>query len=393
MPRKVPTLQDEEGARRGAFGGTPILRPAAASATGLPPLIPTITQEAVAEVEANLRAAKSANTRRVYAAAMRKLVDWIGNHHPEVVRPDREPLEAVLPLHVATLIDFISHVEVSHTDAAGLRGMRPASVGTLATYVAAIRAAHRQLGMPDPTADPVFDESWAGIRHRRGLRQHGKRALRWDLLKRLVDAAGQAAAMGIKPWSDHRILARDRALLLVGFSGAFRRSELVGLRRDDVRLPLGGQDSLILILRTSKTSDEPCEVEIPRRGDLYCPVRAFLGWLDVIADHGSTDLPVDAPSRPLWFGFRSGRALPDGLKAGSVPIIIKRLASQAGLRPEEVAELSSHSLRSGAATSAAEAKVEAREIRSLGRWASYSTVDRYIQTRQRGGDHPIARLE
>ena len=393
MPRDPRHLSDAHAGPLEPASGGPIGLPARPEVIDVHPLPPEVGREAVAEIEANLQAAKSPNTRRAYRAAMNKLVGWVQGHHPEVVRPGIEdPLLSILPLHVATAVDFVSRVEIAFKGETGTLQTRLASTGAVAVYVSAIRAAHRQLRLPDPTADPVFEQAWAGIRRRRGTHQHGKRALRWKLLKRLVDAADDAGALGVKPWSDPRILARDRALLLVGFAGAFRRSELVSFRLGDVRLPLGSDDSLILVLQSSKTSRDPTEVEIPRRSDPYCPVEALLPWLDAVAEFELPGRPSGAEA-PLWYGFRSGRALRRGLSAGSVPELVKRLARQAGLRPEEVAELSSHSLRSGAATSAAEAKVEARDIKSLGRWASYSTVDRYIQSRQRGAEHPIARLK
>ena len=392
MPRKLHLLNPIPSSPGGLSGGT-VIRPhdpAGAPLAQFDPIKPDITPESVEEIEENLKASRSKNTRRAYKAAMKKLVGWVHEHHPEVVRDGiDDPLMAILPLHVGTLIDFVSCVSVPFTDVAGEARERPAATATVATYVSAIRAAHRQLGLADPSTDPVFEETWRGIRRRRGMRQHAKTALRWELLKQLADVADVAAAAGVRPWSDPRILARDRALLLVGFAGAFRRSELVGLERDDVRLPLGPNDSLILTLRSSKTSDEPTEVEIPRRPDHYCPVAALLAWLDVIVEVEAA--PASCP--PLWLGFQGQRAFTMGLHASSVSMIVKRLARQAGLTPVQVAELASHSLRSGAATSAAEAKVSMLEIKDLGRWRSMDTVDRYVQRRHLRHDHPFARLK
>jgi integrase len=375
-----------------ASGGTP--SGPADEQVEFEPLAPELDDEARDEVAANLRAAYSDATRATYAAAMRKLVDWVREHHPEVVRRDIEdPLLAIMPLHVVTLVDFITRVDVLYSDAEGRVRRRPASAGTIGGYISAIRSAHRHLELPDPTAHPLFEQAWRGIRRRRGLNHQAKRAARWGLIKQLVDAAGQAAPLGVRPWSDPRLLARDRALVLVGFAGAFRRSELVSFRRGDVQLPLDDVDSVILRLRRSKTSDQPADIEIPRRDDVYCPVRALLAWLDV-AD--LLELPGVSPppaERPLWFGFQGKRPFPTGLSGSSVSRVIKRLAVQAGLEPDLVAALASHSLRSGAATSAAEANVRIEEIKDLGRWRSLQTVDRYIQRGQRQKEHPIARLE
>jgi integrase len=358
------------------------------------PLVPDLHDEARDEVTANLEAAYADATRRTYAAAVRKLVDWVRQHHPEVVRHDvDDPLLAILPLHVVTLVDFITRVEVPYWDEDKRVHTRLASAGTIGTYVSAIRSAHRQLGLADPSAHPLFEQTWRGIRRRRGLNHEAKRAARWGLLKQLVDVADQAAAQGVRPWSDPRLLARDRALLLVGFAGAFRRSELVSYRRGDVQLPLDDEDSVILRLRRSKTSDEPMDVEIPRRGDAYCPVRALTTWLDFADRLELPGVAQEPGNRPLWFGFQGQKPFPSGLSGSSVSRVVKRLARQAGLDDNIVAELASHSLRSGAATSAAEAEVRIEEIKDLGRWRSLETVDRYIQRRQRKKDHPMARLK
>jgi len=360
----------------------------------LEPLSPDLSEDAAEGIADDLRAAWSDNTRRAYGAALSKLTAWVELHHPETVRADVvDSIRRVLPLHPVTLMDFLERVSVPDRSEDGAPRTRPAATSTLALYLAAVRAAHRYLDLPDPTANSTFERFWRGLRRRRGTGQAPKRAARWPLLRLMIDAIDQAGAVAIRPWRDRRLLLRDRALLLVGFSGAFRRSELVGLRRRDVRLPAVPGESVILIVRQSKSSDEPTEVEIPSRDDKYSPADSLRLWLDVIT---GLELPHSVKTgleAPIWFGFRGPTPVPDGLSAGSVAAIVKRAASQAGLDQTQVASLSAHSLRSGAATSAAEAGESLLGIKDLGRWRGLEMVDRYVQRRQRGREHPVARME
>jgi site-specific recombinase XerD len=143
---------------------------------------------------------------------------------------------------------------------------------------------------------------------------------------------------------------RDRALLLLGFAGALRRSELVGL---DVADFTEGTDGFTVRLRRSKTDQEGAgrTVGIPYgTNSATCPVRAWRAWLEV---SGITEGPA----------FRSvdrhGHLGATGLSAQVVALVLKRHAAQAGLDPKEVA---GHSLRAGLATSAAAAGVPERVI-------------------------------
>ena len=398
-------MSSASGPRGGPSAGTPTLGGDQSGVGTLEPLPPEIAQESVAAILENIAAARAENTRRAYRAGLRKLISWTRENHPEVVRGDVEdPVLAVLPMHPTTLAAFISEVEVPVSR--GGRRTRLASTGTLSVYISAIRLAHKQAGFPDPTQNVLFEETWGGLRNRRGVQQHSMQPLRWNTLKVLVDAAEAAASAGKRPWANPRILARDRALLLVGFAGAFRRSELVSLRQGDVTLPQDPTASIELKLRRSKTSNKPARVEIPRRTDRYCPVAALLRWIDVAdaLDVGEANPPPgedgddstterDGRGLPLFFGFQGRRVFPKGLAASSVSKIVKRLAQEAGLAPDQIAELAAHSLRSGAATSAAEAGCGVLAIKDLGRWKSLEMVDKYVQRRQKGGDHPVATMK
>jgi integrase len=160
---------------------------------------------------------------------------------------------------------------------------------------------------------------------------------------------------------------RDRALLLLGFAGALRRSELVGLDVADVT---EGTDGLIVRLRRAKTDQEGAgrTVGVPYGSkQATCPVHAWRVWLEVSGiTEGAAFRPVD----------RHGHIAPTRLSAPSVALVLKRHAARAGLDPDEV---SGHSLRAGLATSAAAAGVPERVIAEQTGHKGTAMLRRYIR--------------
>jgi integrase len=166
---------------------------------------------------------------------------------------------------------------------------------------------------------------------------------------------------------DTLIGIRDRALLLVGFAGAFRRSELVSLDVADLQF---AQEGAILQLRRSKTDQEAAgrRIGIPygvREGT--CPVLALQDWLDAA---GVTDGPL---FRPL---SRWGQVQAERLSDKAVARVVKKAAEAAGLDPTR---FSGHSLRAGLATAAATAGVGERSIMNQTGHKTERMVRRYIR--------------
>ena len=159
---------------------------------------------------------------------------------------------------------------------------------------------------------------------------------------------------------------RDRALLLVGFAGAFRRSELVSLDVADVAFDPNG---LTIRLRRSKTDQEGegRKVGLPYGSNLAtCPVRALQEWLHVAAiTNGALFVGINRHGTP------QGR-----LSACAVALIVKKVVAAAGLNPDLYA---GHSLRAGLATSAAMAGVSERSIMAQTGHKSVMMVRRYIR--------------
>jgi integrase len=196
----------------------------------------------------------------------------------------------------------------------------------------------------------------AGIRRSKGTAQVAKTPVLIEDLRRMV-ARLPATLLG----------ARDRALLLVGFSGAFRRSELVALNVDDVAFT---RDGLAVTIRRSKTDQagEGRKIALPYGSNPEtCPIRSLQDWM---ASSGITDGPLFRPIN------RHGRLASRRLSSGAVAEIVKRYAAAAGM---DAALFAGHSLRSGLATSAAMAGASERSIMMQTGHRSLTTLRRYIR--------------
>jgi integrase len=159
---------------------------------------------------------------------------------------------------------------------------------------------------------------------------------------------------------------RDRALLLIGFAGALRRSELVGLDVADIEHVRQG---IILSLRRSKTDQdgEGRTIGIPFGRTRWCPVAALDLWLTASAiTAGAVFRPVD----------RHGRMHGARLSGEAVSLVVRQWVAAAGL---DATKYSGHSLRAGLATSAAQAGVPTWRIRTQMRHASDAMLARYIR--------------
>jgi integrase len=219
----------------------------------------------------------------------------------------------------------------------------------------AIGKAHVAQGCADPTKDEHVRATLRGIRRLHGRpRRQAAPLLREDLLT-VVDAL-----------PDSLIGLRDRALLLVGFAGGFRRSELVGLDVEDVAFV---PDGLLVTLRRSKTDQEGTgrKIGLPFGRTRACPVKALRAWLD---KSGVASGPV---FRSVGKGGQIGSR---ALTGQSVSLVLQKCAACVGLSCDR---LSGHSLRAGLVTSAAKAGVSSWKIRQQTGHRSDAMLQRYIR--------------
>ncbi len=228
------------------------------------------------------------------------------------------------------------------------------AVASLARRVASISRAHTSLGLKSPTRSDLVLATLKGIRRKYGIAQHQVAPiLREDLIAMVTDLSG---TKGI----------RDRALLLLGFAGAFRRSEVVSLDVEDLKFLDRG---LLVNLRRSKTDQEGegRKLGIPFARGAMCPVRATKAWLE----HAGID--TGAIFRRL--SRREGISA-DRLSSNAVAEIVKHRASQIGLDPSRY---SGHSLRAGLITSAARLGVSVWKIKAQSGHRSEAMVSRYVR--------------
>jgi site-specific recombinase XerD len=284
--------------------------------------------------------ATSAATRRAYRGDMAIFSAWCGGRG-----------ETAIPASPGAVAAFLA------SQARG--GSSPA---TLVRRVAAIRYAHRLAGLPAPTDAPEVRTVMRGIKRTLGTA---------PVQKRPVTAERLSAMLAACP--DTLKGKRDRALLALGFAGAFRRSELVALTVADMEVV---PDGMRVLIRRSKTDQEGegREVCIPN-GEAVRPVEAVQAWL---RDAGISDGPV------FRAVDRYGRVGRDGLTGESVAEVVKLYAAAAGLDP---ADVGGHSLRSGFLTSAAEAGASLERMMDVSRHRKPESVIGYIRRADGFRDH------
>jgi integrase len=242
----------------------------------------------------------------------------------------------VLPAAPSTVASYIA--------SQAARGIAPASIDLA---LAAISAAHEIAGLASPRSAPEVRLVRKGLRRDRGTAQRQAAELTPAQLRAIVAACD----------------TRDRALLLLGFASALRRSELVALDVGDVRFVDGGLD---VHLRRSKTDQEGRGRSIDVHPGAHletCPVRALRAWLG------------DRTSGPL-FTSAAGVRLADR----DVARILKRAAKRAGVE----GEFSGHSLRAGHVTAAARAGAQRADICAVtGHKPEGRMVERYERAAKR----------
>lgn len=229
-------------------------------------------------------------------------------------------------------------------------------VATIQRSLVSISQAHRMAGHRSPTSEAIVLETMKGIRRSIGAAQIQKAPALPEQLRAMLSATG-----------DDLLSLRNRALLLLGFCGGFRRSELVGLNVVDVDFTV---DGLVVTLRRSKTDQESLgrKVGVPYgAAPNTCPVRSLRAWLDAA---GMAEGPV---FRPVG---RWGRVGEGRLDDRAVSRVVKAYAAGIGL---DASRYAGHSLRAGLATAAARAGKSERAIMAQTGHRSIAMVRKYIR--------------
>jgi site-specific recombinase XerD len=295
-----------------------------------------------------MEAAKTDNSRRAYRSDWRHFESWCRSHGL-----------AYLPATPDTIALYLTALATDH---------KPAS---LQRKLTSISKAHQAAGLPSPASmqHAVVSETIKGIRRTVGTAQPGKEPLLTTDILMMLDAL-----------DDDLAGRRDRALLLVGFAGGFRRSEIVNLDVEDVSETA---DGLVIRIRRSKTDPEAkgTTVALPYGSTAAtCPVRSYRAWITAAGiEAGPAFRSVDRHRR-----VGCGR-----LNAGSVARLIKRATEAAGL---DSADYAGHSLRAGFATQAFLNGAAEVSIMRQTRHKSLNTLRKYIRDRSLFRDNPAAKL-
>jgi site-specific recombinase XerD len=237
---------------------------------------------------------------------------------------------------------------------------KDAKMSTLKRRVVSIGVIHKLKGFYLDTKHPSIVENIMGIKRRKGSVQKAKKPILINSLKKIINAIDEQKKDEIKKF-------RDRSIILIGFSGGFRRNEIVSLDCDDLDfLPEG----LKINLRRSKTDQfgEGLTKALPYfDSSQYCPVVSLKKWIEV----------SKIVSGPVFRRFTKGSKLSNNrLTDQTVALLIKEYLQLAGIDSKNY---SGHSLRSGFATSAAESGVEERNIMAMTGHKSTEMVRRYIK--------------
>jgi site-specific recombinase XerD len=237
---------------------------------------------------------------------------------------------------------------------------KDAKISTLKRRLVSIGVIHKLKGHYLDTKHPSIIENIMGIKRRKGSIQKAKKPILIRSLKLIIDAIDQQNKQEIKKF-------RDRSIILIGFSGGFRRNEIVSLDYDDLDFVPEG---LKINIKRSKTDQfgEGFTKALPYfDSSQYCPVISLKNWLNI----------SKITSGPIFRRFLKGSKLSENrLTDQTVAILIKEYLNLAGINSKNY---SGHSLRSGFATSAAESGVEERNIMAMTGHKSTEMVRRYIK--------------
>lgn len=292
---------------------------------------------------------KADNTLKSYSADWNDFTYWCDIHK---VNP--------LPCTPETIVNYINDL-ADH-----------AKANTVSRRVTAISENHIAAGFHDdnPTKTGMVINAMQAIRREKGTFQHGKAPILMETMSLLADLFDAGDLVSI----------RDKALLFLGFAGAFRRSELVGIDMQDISFTPQG---LVVFIPQSKGDQlgRGSQIAVPYAPDPHvCAVTAVREWINA----------AGITSGPLFRGFkRNLEPRETQLTDKAVALIVKKYMAMLGMNPDDFA---GHSLRRGFATSAAQHDLDALSIMRQTRHKSEKMVHRYIEQGNLFKENPLNRM-
>ena len=286
----------------------------------------------------NLKSSKAINTIRAYKSDFKDFGGFCAKHSFKSLPTD--------PKIVALYLTYLSG--------------KDAKMSTLRRRLVSIGMIHKLKGHYLDTKHPVIIENLMGIKRSKGSIQSGKKPILINHLKAIINVIDELKTEEIKK-------ARDKTLILVGFGGGFRRTELVSIDHEDLEFVPEG---VKITLRRSKTDQfgEGTIKGLPYfSNEKYCPVVHLKKWIKI----------SNIQQGPIFRRFGKGSSLTTNrLTDQSVVLLIKRYLELAGI---ENKNYSGHSLRSGFATVSAESGADERSIMAMTGHKTTQMVRRYIK--------------
>ena len=273
----------------------------------------------------NLKNSKASNTLRAYQADFRDFSNFCSQNGFKEMPANPKILSLYL-------------TQLSSTSKYSTLKRRIASIGIL----------HKLKGHYLDTKHPIIVENLMGIKRKFGINQKGKKPLLINDLKLIINVLDN-----IKGNINKRL--RDKAILLIGFSGGFRRSELVNIDYEDLEFVNEGVKIFIKRSKTDQSGEGSIKAIPYFDNEIYCPVKTLKKWLNEKK-------------------IKTGKIF--NVSDKTIALIIKKYSNLAGFDSNKYA---GHSLRSGFATSAAEAGAEERSIMNMTGHKSTEMVRRYIK--------------
>ena len=273
----------------------------------------------------NLKNSKAPNTLRAYQADFKDFSAFCSRNGLNCMPTDPKILSL-----------YLTHLSAT------------SKFSTLKRRIASISVIHKMNGHYLDTKHPIIMENLHGIKRRKGSNQKAKKPILISDLKLIINVINESNQ------SDKKKI-RDKTLILVGFSGGFRRSELVDIDIDDVEFVNEGVKIFIKRSKTDQSGQGMTKALPYFDNKLFCPVTNLKNWID-------------------YSKVKSGKIF--DISDKSVALIIKKYVSLSGLDPNRYG---GHSLRSGFATSTAESGAEERNIMAMTGHKTTQMVRRYIQ--------------
>ena len=272
----------------------------------------------------NLKNSKSSNTLRAYQADFRDFSIFC----------EKNGLTAI-PTEPKIISIYLTNLS------------KTSKFSTLKRRIASISVIHKIKGHYLDTKHPIIIENLLGIKRLKGSRQLAKKPILINDLKLIIKAIDEIEQQEFKK-------LRDKAIILIGFSGGFRRSELVNLEYEDLEFVPEGVKLLIKRSKTDQSGEGSIKAIPYFNNEKYCPVKVLKKWIAIT-------------------NIKSGKIF--NISDKSVSLIIKKYTQIVGLDPKRYG---GHSLRSGFATSAAESGAEERNIMAMTGHKTTQMVRRYI---------------